>query len=245
MANKQIYVFKINDLRPTTVPFGRLLEYYAELKKMLGNSDKIHLVDIKESSHASNLAIDENYVETFAQKINAIEAGNGSISSLRARDTINRMLKEDDTSGSFIDPYGSNILKFPGKHLDDNSQFSITDYAEIVGELYYIAGSANSTIKTRVQTKQFGVVYCRVNRELGETLGEYLFKQVRIKGRGQWLKREDGSWHLSDLDISEIEKLEQTSLIEDLKNINALTSDWPEDAHITILEARKKGGDFH
>ena len=57
MNDAATYTFKIEGFTPESMPFGRLIEYYSEVKKMLGVADHLHLIDVVESSHGSAFRI--------------------------------------------------------------------------------------------------------------------------------------------------------------------------------------------
>lgn len=69
------YTFKIDNFTPESMPFGRLVEYYAEIKKMLGVADNLHLVGVFESSHGSAFAIDRNFETQLVKRLIAINEG--------------------------------------------------------------------------------------------------------------------------------------------------------------------------
>ena len=85
------------------MPFGRLVEYYDEIKRMIGVSDNLHLIDIVEGSHATEFVVDAGHVCSLADRLAEINEGAAPRMASRAYDTINAMLKEDEASGSFGD----------------------------------------------------------------------------------------------------------------------------------------------
>lgn len=245
MINKAKYTFKIDKFTPETMPFGRLLEYYAELKKMIGFSEHLHLVEIFESSHGTCLAVDQVCDHKMQERMLLIRGGNAPKIAMRARDQINQMLREDGTSGEFADSNGRNVIPFPGRTADENTIYSIQDQVELNGELYYIAGSSSSDVKARIQTENFGVIYCRATREMGIELRDYLFEQVKIKGRGLWRRTSDGAWGVNDVVISDFAPISNDSLRTTINKIRALDIDWPDDVLAEIDQMEERGGQVH
>lgn len=244
MTEKAKYTFKIEGFTPETMPFGRLIDYYAELKRLLGLPDHLHLVDITKSSHANGLAVDPDYEKKFTERLLMIKEGKAPKSAMRARDQINFMLREDGTSADFIGPDGSNIIPFPGKKADDNVVYSICDKAEFSGELYHIAGSHND-VKLRISTDTFGVVYCHANREMGIALRDFLFEQVKITGQGNWQRSADGAWTVSDVTITDYAPISKGNLRDTVDRLRALDIDWPEDVLGEIDDLEERSRQFH
>src|SRR6188508_2558013 len=106
------YTFKIDGLTPDEMPFVRLVSYYSQIKTMLGVADNLHLVGIFKSSHASAFKIDNQHRTELERRIMSLREGNAPKAAHRAQDTINEMLREDGTSGSFASANGSNVIRF-------------------------------------------------------------------------------------------------------------------------------------
>ena len=54
------YLFKIERFTPQTMPFGRLIEYYTQLNKLI-RTEALRLIEIKQSSHGTVLSIAEGH----------------------------------------------------------------------------------------------------------------------------------------------------------------------------------------
>lgn len=222
------YTFKIADYTPQTMPFGRLVEYYAELKKMIGDPDSFHLLEIVESSHGSNFAIDRNYQSKIETRLVQVRDGTAPKSARRAQDTINAMLKEDKTSGTFADKRGDNIIEFPGGKVSESTVFRIRDAATFTGELYHIAGTA-SDAKVRISTDTYGVVFCTTTKDIAKALRDFLFEDVRVSGRGTWMRSADEPWRIDDFAITDYAPVNKESLRDTVDRLRAIGIDWPDD----------------
>jgi hypothetical protein len=243
MTEKAQYIFKIEGFTPDTMPFGRLVDYYAQLKVMLGLSEHMHLVNIFEGSHVTSFAVDDNVRKRVDERMFKIKDGTAPKNALRARDHINLMLQEDGTSGNFFDPEGSNVIPFPGTRADDNIVFSICDQAIFSGEVYHIAVSKDD-VKLRVATDAFGVVYCLAPRKMGVALREFLDEKIQITGRGTWKRTTDGVWAVNDVTITDFQPI-KGNLRETVDRLRSLDVDWPEDVLGEIDSIEERGGQFH
>nr|WP_176024235.1 hypothetical protein [Brucella pseudintermedia] len=242
MTSQAKYNFKIDGFAPESMPFGRLVEYYQELKKMLGSEDGIHLIDIVAGSHESAFCIDRSFETTFRKRLYDIKEGTAGKVALRAQSVINAMLAEDGTSGSLYDSGGAKIIIFPGRKAEESAGFRIRDTATFTGELYHISGNAGDA-KARIATDTYGVVFCTTTRDIARSLRDFLFEDVRVSGRGVWTKLDDGSWGIEDFVITDFSPVKAESLRSAIDRIRALDVHWPKDplAEIRDLEERVFG----
>ena len=225
------------------MPFGRLIDYYAQLKKMLGLPEHLHLVSIFESSHGTCLAVDGEARKRVDERLLSIKDGSAPKPALHARDQINLMLREDGTSGEFFGPDRGNVIPFPGTRADEDVIYSISDQAVFSGEVYHIAVNKDE-VKLRVSTDAFGVVYCVAPRKMGIELRAFLDERLQITGRGTWKRTSDGAWTVNDVTITDYQPV-QKSLRETVDRLQALDMDWPEDVLGEIDLIEERGGQFH
>ncbi|WP_374763396.1 hypothetical protein [Yunchengibacter salinarum] len=241
MTDAISYTFKIDDFTPDSMPFGRLVEYYAEIKKMLGVAENLHLVGVFKSSHGSAFAIDRNYESKLVKRLIAINEGTAPKTAIRAQSAINSMLKEDGTSGAFFDKQNHNIVQFPGKRADDAVLYRTRDAASFMGELYHISGNKDD-VKARVSTDAYGVVFCTTTKEIGRALRDFLFENVKVSGRGMWSRSSDGKWDIDDFTITDFAPVASGGLRESVDRLRDIKINWPDDPIGLIREIEENGG---
>lgn len=228
MKDAAEYTFRIDDFTPKSMPFGRLVDYYAEIKKILGNSKSVHLVALFEGSHGSAFAIDPDYREEVEQNLTQINQGTASKIATRANKIINEMLKDDGTSGRLCNSEGENVIVFPGQGVVQSINLRVRDAANFVGELYHISGTQGD-VKVRISTDTYGVVYCTTTRDIAKELGDFLFENVKVSGRGVWSRTVSGDWDISDFLITDFKPINKESLRTSIDKIRRLDIEWPED----------------
>ena len=244
MTDTAIYTFKINDFTPESMPFGRLVEYYLEIKRMLGLADHLHLVDVVEGSHGSAFKVDRNYERHLTQRLIELKIGNAPQLAQRAQQAINTMLAEDGTSGSFYDSGGANVVEFPGRRVDHAEQVRVRGAATFVGELYHIAGT-QSDAKVRISTENYGVVFCATSRDIAKSLRDFLFEDVKVSGRGMWAKIESGRWVIDQFQITDFAPVSKDNLRQTVDRLRALDVDWPDDPLEEIARVEERDGVAH
>lgn len=241
MSDHIKYTFKIEGFTPDSLPFERLVDYYSEVKRMLGVSENMHLVAIAEGSHGSVFAIDRNHEKALVTRLLSIKEGSAPATATRAQNTINRMLKEDGTSGVFYDAQNRNVIEFPGRRDQDKVLVRIRDAASFTGELYHIAGTKDDA-KIRISTDAYGVVFCNATRDLAKALRDFLFEEVRVSGRGTWTKNEDGKWAIDDFTITDFAPVKSENLRSAVDRIRAMDIGWPSDTLADIRSFEEKNG---
>lgn len=222
------YTFTIDGFTPETMPFGRLVEYYAEIKKMIGVSDNLHLIDIVESSHATEFTVDAGHARTLSDRLAEINQRTAPKGAIRACDTIDTMLKKDSASASFRDRTGENVVNFLGRRVDDQVLIRIKDAATFTGELYHISGHKDYA-RVRVSTDNYGVVFCTTTKIMARGLRDYLFETVRISGRGTWIRVESDKWDIDDFTITDFAPVSDECLRDAVSRLRALSISWPDD----------------
>jgi hypothetical protein len=241
MSDTLEYTFKIENFTPETMPFGRLVEYYVEIKRMLGVSENLHLIGVVEGSHGSAFAIDRNYETALIERLQFVNQGTAPSSAMRAQSAINKMLKDDGTSGAFYGVGGQNVVNFPGNRTDDSAQLRIKDAATFTGELYHIAGTQNDA-KVRISTDAYGVVFCITTKDIAKDLRDFLFEDVKVSGRGMWTRDERGTWSISEFFITDFAPVERENLRKAIERIRAIDVDWPNDTLGNIRSFEEKNG---
>jgi len=241
MSDTLEYTFKIEHFTPETMPFGRLVEYYSEIKRMLGVADNLHLVGVVEGSHGSSFAVDRNHEAELVKRLASINDGTATKIAIRAQSAINRMLKEDGTSGAFYSANGSNVINFPGKREDDNVQLRIRDAASFTGELYHISGTKEDA-KARISTDAYGVVFCTTTREIAKDLRDFLFEDVKVSGRGMWTRSDDGNWDIDEFFITDYTPINRESIRSAVDRIRGMGIRWPDKTLSGISTLEEKNG---
>jgi len=235
------YKFIVKDFTPETMPFGRLVEYYAEIAKMVGQAENMHLIDIRESSHASQFRFDRNHESSVTKRLMSLRDGTAPKNAINARDKINQMLTDDATSGEFADPAGKNVIQFPGNRQKVAALVRMRDAATFTGELYHIAGT-QTDVRVRIKTELYGVVYCIATKDMAKNLRDFLFEPIKVSGRGLWAKTDEGGWSIDDFTITDFTPVKNEKLKDAVDRIRRLEIDWPENAIESMQSLDEKVG---
>ncbi|GAB5389086.1 MAG: hypothetical protein Alpg2KO_20540 [Alphaproteobacteria bacterium] len=226
MAKEHIYKFRIDGFTPQTMPFGRLVEYYGQIQKMLG--DHIHLIEVHEGSHMSRFRIERGHEAAIASTLSDVKVGKAAAPIMSANEKINMMLAEDKTQGAFLDELDRDAIVFHGHCASKSEALRVSDTAVIVGKLYHLAGSGE-TAKIRLNTDEYGTVLGACSISLGRDLRQFLFEKVRLIGRGTWVRQGFGEWKLEEFSVAHFEPVSAHTLKEAVTRLRSIEVDWPDD----------------
>ncbi len=237
------YTFRIEGFTPETMPLKRLLAYYSEIAKMLEVDDHLHLTGVLEGSHRSTLVVDPNHESELRKRIAEIKEGTAPKAAIKAHDTINEMLCEDETSGGVFDESERNVIPFPGRRPEREAIYRIRDAATFTGKLYHIA-ETNEGVNVRVRTEAYGVVACKTTLDIGKELRGHLFGTVKVRGHGIWTRTGDGKWSIDDFSLIDFAPVSMADLRETVDRLRALDIEWPDDPIQAIRNIEEKDGQF-
>lgn len=231
MTEPLFYTFKIDGFTPESMPFRRLVKYYEKIEKLLGLDGHLHLIGIKQGSHASAFAIDRRAETELNKRFLAIRTGRAPREVHNAIDEINDLLAVDETSGALLGPSGGEVIAFPGRLREEGDSFKITARIRVIGELYSVTGDENG-VDLRLRTDAWGVVRARVSGDvegkLRQKLKRFLFEQVEASGSGVWRREEMTSWKIGEFDVDHIAPVKEQSLRETIDRIRNLGLEWPD-----------------
>ena len=222
------YLFKIERFTPHTMPFGRLIEYYAQLNKLI-RTEALRLVEIKQSSHGTVLSIADGHYADVAKDLAAVADGTAPKTRRQAMQTINGMLGEDETSATLSTTEGAEIIAFPGMSVP----VTVRTKAQValLGELYQISGGSNKAhARVRIETAAYGVVFCRAPLTTAKALREFLFEDIKVSGCGVWTRSESDGWSISEFEIDNFHSVRRETLREAVREVRDLGIEWPLDA---------------
>ena len=231
------YLFKIERFTPQTMPFGRLIEYYTQLNKLI-RTEALRLIEIKQSSHGTVLSIAEGHYADVAKGLAAVADGTAPKAQRQASQTINGMLNKDGTSATLLTTEGAEIIAFPGMSVPDvvRTKAQVT----LLGELRQISGSSNKAhASVRIQTAAYGAVFCQTSFATAKELSKLLFECIRASGRGVWERSASDGWSIAEFEIDGFCPVRRESVREAIRDVRDLDIEWPLNAVESMRSLRE------
>ena len=227
MATKrERYRFKIDAFSPVTIPMARLAEYMADLAAMLGNKEKVHFVELEESSTVVVHEVEWEAAPKVRERVRAVQTADAPDEAMKAFHQIDARLEQDNAAGLLIEPEGTKVIEFPGRKKPQRIMYGLFNQDGVLdGELIRIGGEEEMVpVHLREQPGSKPHI-CQANHEVARKLSPYLFgPPLRVKGNGRWFRDRDDNWEMKRFTITEFEVLRDDDLrtaVERLRSIDS------------------------
>jgi hypothetical protein len=227
------YELRIQRWTPKTIPVERLAVYLSLLAKLLGFPEHVHFDRIRSGSTRPMVTIEQGYRSQVQQRLQLCGSPEAPADLLRARNDIDAALRADDTHGKLMaqiaERRGAEIIDFPGiKHVALRDR-SVNEHTAIDGQVVGVVGK-DETISVKLLVIDGSVFSCETrNKDLARSLAAMLWQgRVRLSGRGKWVRR-DAQWKLEELKLESFERLQATTLKQDVDRLRAIAQNpWSE-----------------
>jgi hypothetical protein len=238
-----LYRFKIDAYSPETMPMERLALYMAELATLLGEEKAVHFLRLTKGSTVLNAKIDREAAPKVADRVAGVRAGDAPTEPMRAYNTLNKLLRDDNAIGVLRDtgPRGI-VIRFPGRELAEEKFASIRQQGSIDGIVTGIRGK-DETIHITLQSEGQQISGCETTRTIAKQLAAKYLEPVRLFGRGSWSRDADGVWSLVKFKIESFEALQDVPLASALDALRAIPTEWGDDAYTELDKMRHGPGD--
>jgi hypothetical protein len=243
-----VYRFKIDAYRPETMPMARLAQYMAELAVLLGEKSAVHFRRLTTGSTILNAKVDREAVPKVRDRVATVRARDGDGEPMRAFNSLNKLLRDDNAVGLLRDDAPSAIIvRFPGREIAEEKFASIRQQGSVDGIVTGIRGRDDS-IHITIQSEGQQISGCETTRTIAKQLGAKLFEPVRLFGRGRWSRDADGVWTLQHFKIEGFDSLDDASLTSALAVLREIPAEWGDGAIGELMamrrgpESKKNGG---
>lgn len=192
---------------------ARLAEYLADLALLYGERPNVHFVKLEVGSTVIVNAIDEVALPTVLTRTKQVREGNAPEGAMKAFESLNRLLKQDNGVGTLTGPDGAEIIRFPGREEAAPVTFgAFNQEGTLDGKIIRIGGSGDPVpVVLESDGQPFFHVYA--SRTIAKMLGQHLFEpELRFHGMGRWHRDDAGDWILDRFTITGFDVLDQQPL---------------------------------
>lgn len=223
------YDFRIDVWKPETLPMARLAEYLSKLAVLFGNKDHVHFMKVRKGSAVPEFVVDGPAVPKVQERLRLACGLDAPEDIARANREINRMLREDNATGTLRLKGGAKILDFPGRKTPLAEEALVHEFGELDGVVIRVGGKDES-VPVTLEGPDGSYPRCNTTREIARRLAPYLFGQtIRVAGRGRWRRTQEGVWELDAFNIETFLPLEEASLTDIIASMRAVEgSSWNE-----------------
>ncbi|EGT4310364.1 hypothetical protein G9X52_10975 [Cronobacter sakazakii] len=222
MGKENRLTLKLDGTSPSELSMARLGKYLSALSDLYGSVDAVHFKDVSEGSACLNTWVDnENSYNAVIQRSISQAATSGS-SYLK----LVSLLAQDGFEAKIINHDKVTILEFPS--ASEQAPLVIRKKGRVQGKLYNVGGKDESA-PVKLEGANGETYHCEATPALAAKLGALLFKQLRVSGDSEWIKKDD-KWKLKKLIIESYEVLEKSNLKTAFKALqNASGNQWKEE----------------
>ena len=236
MKKWEEYKFRIDTYTPDTLPMARCAEYLTELATILGETPYVHFMKVGSGSASLAYKVEIEAVPKVIERTSAVKAGTGTSNQMQAYRNINKMLQENNATGT-IKKGRSKLLYFPGREEEKDKISAIQQRGEIDGEIICVGG-ADEIVPILLKSEGIVVSGCRARRTVAKELAKLLFETVRLYGEGRWERNADGIWNLVSFSVDRFDELQEKPISQTILALRGLKGEWKENALEELLRSR-------
>lgn len=231
MREQNRLTLKLDGTTPETLSMARLGKYLSALAELYGSADAVHFKDVSTGSACLNTWVDNDaaYNTVIQHAISQAKSAGSAYLKLVS------LLEHDQLGAKIINDKRITIVDFPtaSKELP----LVIRKRGKVQGRLYNVGGKDESA-PVKLEGANGETYHCEATPAMAAKLGTMLFKQVRLSGKGEWVKK-DGKWKLKKLLVESYEILGKSPLTAAFKSLHdAAGNQWKdEDDTQAILKA--------
>lgn len=229
MEKQTLYDFHIDKWTPDTLPMNRLADYLIQLAKLFGNEDQVHFLKVNKGSAVPVVKVESTAHQKVQARLRLVNNNDAPADLVNANKKINQYLREDNTSAYLKPRTGAKILEFKGIKTPISEEFVLFELGALEGQVIKLGGKDDS-VPVMLQGEN-GVFYrCNTKRDIAKQLASYLYgDDVRVHGRGKWIRTQDAVWELELFDIQNFELLNNEPLEDVVKYLRTVDgSGWNE-----------------
>ncbi|RKT75602.1 hypothetical protein BJ925_3658 [Rahnella aquatilis] len=222
MGKENRLTLKLDGTSPGELSMHRLGKYLSALSDLYGSVDAVHFKDVSEGSACLNTWVDSTTSYNAVVQRSISQATTSGTAYLR----LVSLLSQDGFEARILNQDKVTILEFPS--AKEESTLIVTKKGKVQGKLYNVGGKDDSA-PVKLEGANGETFHCEATPAMAAKLAIHLFKQVRVSGNSEWIKK-DGKWKLKKLIIESFEVLEKSNLKTALKALqNASGNQWKEE----------------
>lgn len=242
MARDRQHRFKIDVFTPETLPMERLAEYMLQFAKLLGEPERVHFVDIERGSAVLLARIEEVAAPKVERRLYDASRGQGDPGALKALQTLDDMLANDNAVGLVLDDAGVEIIAFQGRDRPKPLEYGPFREDGVLEGVIIKVGGVGERAPIWLRDNQLVHKRCNARWSLAEDLAKHINRSiVRVSGSGHWMRLASGGWLMRSFDIKDFEVLDDAPLADVIRRLHGVGgADWGEDP-LTDLKRLRTG----
>lgn len=224
--------FKIDVFTPETLPMERLAEYMLQFAKLLGEPERVHFVDVESGSAVLRARVEDVAVPKVERRLSDASRGQGDVVALKALQSLDDMLAEDNAVGQLLGDGGAEIIAFHGRNRPKPLEYGPFREDGVLEGVIIKIGGKGASVPIWLQDGETIYKNCIARRPLARELAKhYDARLLRVSGSGNWVRLATGSWLMRSFEIKDFEVLDDAPLAEVIRRLHGVEgADWGDDS---------------
>ncbi|PPD29677.1 MAG: hypothetical protein CTY20_05730 [Hyphomicrobium sp.] len=236
--------FKIDVFTPETLPMERLAEYMLQFAKLLGEPEHVHFIDVNAGSAVLRARVEEVVLSKVERRLSEALRGQGDVVALKALQSLDDLLAEDNAVGQLLDDGGAEIIAFPGRNRPKPLEYGPFREDGVLEGMIIKIGGKGASVPIWLQDGETVYKNCTARRPLARKLAKhYDAGLLRVSGSGSWMRLATGAWLMRSFEIKDFEVLDDAPLAEVIRRLHGVEgSDWGDDPLSDLARLRTGEG---
>lgn len=244
MTKDKERLFKIDVFTPETLPMERLAEYMLQFAKLLGEPERVHFVDVEAGSAVLRARVEDMAVPKVERRIADASRGQGDPVALKALQSLDDMLANDNAIGQVFDEAGAEIIAFQGRNRPKPLEYGPFREDGVLEGVVIKMGGSGSSVPIWLQDSETVYKNCSARRPLDSKLSKhYKAGLLRVSGSGSWMRLSTGAWLMRSFEIKDFEVLDDAPLADVIKRLLGVAgAEWGDDPIADLARLRSGEG---
>lgn len=236
--------FKIDVFTPETLPMERLAEYMLQFAKVLGEPERVHFVDVESGSAVLRARVEDVALPKVEHRLADASRGQGDVVALKALQSLDDMLAEDNAIGQLLDDSGAEIIAFPGRNRPKPLEYGPFREEGVLEGVVIKVGGKGTSVPIWLQDREAVYKNCTARRPVARKLAKhYDAGLLRVSGSGSWMRLANGAWLMRAFEIKDFEVLDDAPLAEVIRRLHEVEcADWGDDPLADLARLRTGEG---
>jgi hypothetical protein len=223
------YDFRIDALTPETLRLSRFVDYVDALRGIFGAPDDVYFHQVRKGSAVLEFAASRHAAPRIEKRLHLLGTADMPEDMVAQWTNINRYLRRDGASARLLRKGGkAPLAQFAGIRTPLAKEAIVHESGTLDGVVVGVKG-VDDSVPVWLKADDGTLLKCNARRDLARQLAPLFDTYVRVSGKGKWRRADDARWSLEEFDIQSFERLDETPLVQQVREIQAIAGNgWNE-----------------
>lgn len=235
------YDFRIDALTPKTLRLSRFVDYVDALRGIFDAAEDVYFHQVRKGSAVLEFAASYKAAPRIEKRLHLLGTADMPADMAAQWTNINRYLRRDGASARLMRKGGKvTLAQFAGIRTPLAQEAIVHESGTLEGVVVGVKG-VDDSVPIWLKADDGALLKCNARRDIARQLAPLFDTYVRVAGKGKWRRGDDARWTLEEFDIQSFERLDETPLEQQVRDIQAIAGNgWNEleDAQAAWRELR-------